>query len=230
MIKRTFFLVTRHTDAEIADFLSSQADKGWWLKQAKGNWFLFQKQAVEPCKICSVLVESPSFTVSAEELADEMSEELAKEGWIRFGMSAMENVIDSRRHLLLYATKKSPVFPVLDERSQQKAARRGLRTALGNALVCILYIGVLFLFLAGGKLHGFLDMVLTAVSLPLSLAGLGFAVGYLFRIPLAKKDSGRFLRTHAYRLLDHAVLATFLFLAGLALYLLFGAVGSFIGR
>lgn len=149
--------------------------------------------------------------------------------WVHFPLS-MENVIDSRRHLLLYATKKSPVFPVLDERSQQKAARRGLRTALGNALVCILYIGVLFLFLAGGKLHGFLDMVLTAVSLPLSLAGLGFAVGYLFRIPLAKKDSGRFLRTHAYRLLDHAVLATFLFLAGLALYLLFGAVGSFIGR
>lgn len=29
MIKRIFFLVTRHTDAEIADFLSSWADKGW---------------------------------------------------------------------------------------------------------------------------------------------------------------------------------------------------------
>ena len=230
MIKRIFFLVTRHTDAEIADFLSSWADKGWWLKQVKGNWFLFQKQTVESCEICSILVESSSFAVSAEELADEMSEKLAKEGWIRFGISAMEHVIDSRRHLLLYTTKESPVFPVLDERSQKKAARRGFRTALDNALVCVLYIVVLILFLADGKLHGFLDMALTAVSLPLSLAGLGFAGGYLFRIPLAKKDPGRFLRTHSYRLLDRAVLATFLFLAVLAFDLLFGAAGFFSGR
>ena len=97
--KNDFMLLAVHTDKEFTYWLNRHAEEGWWLKENKGNTFVFIKRPYPGKRICSYTVSSDVLGVSAEEAFYEQQDELRKNGWQLLAMGMPENLTDNRRSL-----------------------------------------------------------------------------------------------------------------------------------
>lgn len=143
-MKSVFFQVTRHTDSEITSFLNQKAKEGLFLKNVRGNRFVFEEREYDQTRLCSYTFYAKGHELSTEMQTREELVYLRSKGWDCICIGGPENIKDSRRHLYLYEEiKGSDTFP-LDPRSEKRAELRGKFKAISNVILCLVYAFALY--------------------------------------------------------------------------------------
>lgn len=225
--KIKFLLLTKHTDEEITAFLQTQAELGWWLKKNSGNYFFFEKKPYEGKRICAYTFFSHGPETSTEIQLRQELPYLRKLGWDMICISGPENIADTRRHAFLYDekpdTKNPKAIPQTDEDQNIFASKRGIKKAISNLVLCLLY-ATFFLFIIGKELLKIVTktsyLIMSIVFFILLLYCLSISFIALSSRIKAQKDAKKEIRTNRFRALDIATNATFIMLLIFCLFLL----------
>lgn len=225
--KRSFILLTRHTDEELTHFLQKKAEEGWWLEKNRGNRFTFIGKPYEGKRIAAYTFFSRGPESSTEVQIGRELPYLRKQGWDQIGVSRAENIFDSRRHVFLYEEHKTEFFPLTEEAERKKAEKRSERKAYFNFALCVLYTLATIAVMA-------LEKVRLLTSLPYLLAFLFFIVLLVLALFWSGKSVLWALRCHRdrkketekgnYCFLDKGVYLTSLMLLFLLLSLIFSSI------
>ncbi len=213
-----FMLLTRHSDEELSDFLSSEAEKGYVLSKNKGNLFYFKKSNEKRRVIAySFLSRNPEINTELE-LRRELPY-LRKCGWDMICIGGPEDIADSRRHAFLIEEKEGVEIPKAEELTKEKAEKRRGRKIVSNLLLSMLYLIFLSFIL-------FTDLARVSSSNFYSLFGITITVLFFLSFVLsllaliyALKNRKTFNKK--YRLLDKSTLLTTITLLLILLFLLF---------
>jgi hypothetical protein len=235
--KNLFLLLTKHTDAEITDFLQKQAESGWWLEKNNGNRFTFVQKPYEGKRICSYTYFTHGEEPSTEMQLREALPILRRAGWNMICISGPENIADTRRHAFLYdehPSKEHPIpYPLTDEDQNAFALSRKKRKVFSNLFTCFLYAVGFAVLLR----HNLMEIVCNPFYLAASIIfGVSIAFCLIYSINAfisfqrAKKDGEGEIRSGRYRAIDIATKGTSLFLVFLFVFLigdfLYGRQGS----
>lgn len=221
--KIKFLLLTKHTDEEITAFLQTQAELGWWLKKNSGNYFFFEKKPYEGKRICAYTFFSHGPETSTEIQLRQELPYLRKLGWDMICISGPENIADTRRHAFLYDekpdTNNPKAIPQTDEDQNIFALKRGIKKAISNLILCLLY-ATFFLFIIGKEL---LKIVTKTSYLIMSIVFF-FLLLYCLTLSILALSSrikaNKRVKTKHFRALDVATNATFIMLLIFCLFLL----------
>lgn len=195
-------LLGRHTDDQYTDFISRQAQKGWWLSKIEGNIFTFKKKPYDGKRVCCYTVLSPHIAQGAEdELYDEL-DKLRAEGWDLIALSPLSSLMDKSRHAFLY--EKRPGASVPASKAQKVMKARYFSKAAASLAMSIVYLG----FVIAAFLTGNMKPVLSALLALLSVFSGSQAIAAL-------------ASSRHYLGLERSVLSSFAILALLAMSLLF---------
>ena len=225
--KNDFMLLAVHTDKEFTHWLNRHAEEGWWLKENKGNTFVFIKRPYPGKRICSYTVSSDVLGVSAEDEFYEQQDELRKNGWQLLAMGMPENLTDKTRHAFLVEVPRDdqlhPEIPLSDPEGQTALLRKALRKAVSTIAFCLIYAALLIYFIAfrpallfSGVL-GTVFLIATAVVL---LPCLYFAVRAASLYAKAVRDPETDTAGKDFQCLDRAVILNSVMLVILAAYLI----------
>ena len=225
--KTDFMLLAVHTDREFTYWLNRHAEEDWWLKENKGNTFVFIKRPYTGKRICSYTVSSPALGVSAEDVFYERQDELRKNGWNLLVMGMPESFTDKTRHAFLVEAPREdrprPEIPLSDPEGQTALLRAALQQAVSPLALCLLY-AVLLIYLTVFRpallFSGVLGTVFLAATAVVLLPCLYFSVraaalyAKAVRDPETDSSAGNFL------CLDRAVILSSVMLGILAAYLI----------
>lgn len=231
--KRGFLLLTRHSDEEITDYLQRNAEDGWSLRCVKGNRFLFERRPYDGRRVCAYTFlsrdpDSPTETQLRCELPI-----LRKQGWDTICIGGSENIADTKRHAFLREehpeTNPNAPIPKADSSVAERSRGRGFRKALGNLVLCLVYVSCLAFVLSSDLLRVVSNDLYFVFTLLLTLALAGCTVlsvmAFVSRIRvLVRKDDGAEIANGGYRFLDHAARATAFMLALMVAFLVFDTV------
>ena len=225
--KNDFMLLAVHTDREFTSWLQQHAEEGWWLKENRGNTFVFIRKPYAGKRICSYTVRSDVLGVSAEDAFYDRLDDLRKKGWRLLVMGTPENFTDRSRHVFLAEAPRedspNPEIPLSEPEGQLQLLRAALRKALSTLALCLLYAAALIFFalsrpgLYFSGVPGTIFLALTAlVFLPCVYFSVKAALFYAkaLRDPDFDSSAGDF------RCLDKAVVLSFIMLALLAVYMI----------
>ena len=220
-------LLAVHTDKEFTHWLNRHAEEGWWLKENKGNTFVFIKRPYPGKRICSYTVSSDVLGVSAEEAFYEQQDELRKNGWQLLAMGMPENLTDKTRHAFLVEVPRDdqlhPEIPLSDPEGQTALLRKALRKAVSTIAFCLIYAALLIYFIAFrpallfSGVWGTVFLIATAVIL---LPCLYFAVKAASLYAKAVRDPETDTAGKDFQCLDRAVILNSVMLVILAAYLI----------
>ncbi len=145
--KNNFMLLAVHTDKEFTYWLNRHAEAGWWLKENKGNTFVFVKRPYPGKRICSYTVRSDVLGVSAEDVFYDQQDDLLKSGWQLLAMGMPENLTDKTRHAFLVEVPQEdqprPEIPLSDPDGQTALLRNALKKAVSTIVLCLIYAAIL---------------------------------------------------------------------------------------
>ena len=220
-------LLAAHTDREFTHWLQCHAEDGWWLKENKGNTFVFIKKPFSGKRVCSYTVRSDALGISAEDVFYDRLDGLRKSGWQLLVMGMPESFTDKTRHAFLYESPREdlphPEIPLSDPEGQMALQRNALKKAASTLALCLIYAAVLIYLIVSrpvipfAGVTGTLFLMLTAVTfLPcvyFSCRGVSLYAKAI-RDPETDSSAGDFLS------LDKAVILSSLMLVILAAYLL----------
>ena len=225
--KNDFMLLAVHTDKEFTHWLNRHAEEGWWLKENKGNTFVFIKRPYPGKRICSYTVSSDVLGVSAEDEFYEQQDELRKNGWQLLAMGMPENLTDKTRHAFLVEVPRDdqphPEIPLSDPEGQTALLRKALRKAVSTIAFCLIYAALLIYFIAFrpallfSGVWGTVFLIATAVVL---LPCLYFAVRAASLYAKAVRDPETDTAGKDFQCLDRAVILNSVMLVILAAYLI----------
>ena len=225
--KNNFMLLAVHTDKEFTYWLNRHAEAGWWLKENKGNTFVFVKRPYPGKRICSYTVRSDVLGVSAEDVFYDQQDELRKNGWQLLAMGMPENLTDKTRHAFLVEVPQEdqprPEIPLSDPDGQTALLRNALKKAVSTIVLCLIYAAILVYFIAfrpallfSGVL-GTIFLIATAIVL---LPCLYFAFRAASLYAKAVRDPGMDTISGDFQSLDRAVVLNSVMLVILAAYLI----------
>ena len=225
MDRKCFMLLTRHTDAELTDFLQRKAEEGWMLKGNKGNIFTFKRQPYNGRRVCAVSFFSQTPDIPTIKQVRQYLPVVRRTGWDTICIGQPEDIFDSKRHVFLKEEILGAPLPTPDEREMAKAAKRGRKTALRCLATALLIVAFLLFYLT----HDFLRLV---TSLPHMVSGAAFALLLGTALVLAVKaiavtqrqKRGKTGSPRDYRWLDRATLWSTVMLAGLLALLLVDSI------
>ena len=225
--KNDFMLLAVHTDREFTCWLQRHAEEGWWLKENRGNTFVFSKKPWDGTRVCSYTLSSPALGVSAEDTFYELQDVLRKNGWALLTMGMPENFTDKTRHAFLYELPHeglpAPEIPQSDPEGQSALLRGALKKALSTAALCLIFAGVLVYFILSrsGQLFANIPdtvlLILMAVLIPLCLFYSGKAALLYAK---AVRDPETDTTVKGPHDLDRSVILSSVMLGILALYLI----------
>lgn len=145
--KNDFMLLSVHTDREFTHWLQRHAEEGWWLKENRGNTFVFIRKPYAGRRICSYTLRSSVLGVSAEDAFYDRQDELRKSGWRLLAMGMPENFTDRVRHAFLAEAPREdipePEIPRSDPAGQTDLLRAALRKAVSTLVLCLIYAAAL---------------------------------------------------------------------------------------
>ncbi len=225
--RNDFMLLAVHTDREFTYWLQRHAEDGWWLKENRGNTFVFIKKPYSGQRICSYTVRSDTLGVSAEDVFYDRLDGLRKSGWQLLAMGMPENFTDKTRHAFLAEKPREdlphPEIPLSDPEGQMGLLRAALKKAVSTLALCLLYAAVLIylilcrpaLLFAG--MSGTIFLIMTSVVLfPCAY----FAAKAASLYGKAVRDPGKDSSAGNFRCLDRAVILSSVMLGILAVYLI----------
>ena len=225
--KTDFMLLAVHTDREFTYWLNRHAEEDWWLKENKGNTFVFIKRPYTGKRICSYTVSSPALGVSAEDVFYERQDELRKNGWNLLVMGMPESFTDKTRHAFLVEAPREdrprPEIPLSDPEGQTALLRKALRKAVSTIAFCLIYAALLIYFIAFrpallfSGVWGTVFLIATAVVL---LPCLYFAVRAASLYAKAVRDPETDTAGKDFQCLDRAVILNSVMLVILTAYLI----------
>ncbi len=226
--KNDFMLLAVHTDKEFTSWLNRHAEEGWWLKENKGNTFVFIKRPYPGKRLCSYTVRSDVLGISAEDEFYEQQDSLRESGWQLLAMGMPENLTDRTRHAFLVEVPKEgqprPEIPLSDPEGQTALLRNALKKAVSTIAFCLIYAALLIYFIVfrpallfSGAL-GTIFLILTAVVL---IPCLYFAVRAASLYAKAVRDPQTDTSGGDFQSLDRAVVLNSVMLGILAAYLIF---------
>ncbi len=225
--KNDFMLLAVHTDKEFTSWLNRHAEEGWWLKENKGNTFVFVKRPYPGKRLCSYTVRSDVLGVSAEDEFYEQQDELRKSGWQLLAMGMPENLTDKTRHAFLVEVPREdqprPEIPLSDPDGQTALLRNALKKAVSTIAFCLIYAALLIYFivfrpaLLFSGVPGIIFLIATAVVF---LPCLYFAVRVASLYAKAVRDPETDTSGGNFLCLDRAVILNSVMLVILAAYLI----------
>ena len=225
--KNDFMLLAVHTDKEFTYWLNRHAEEGWWLKENKGNTFVFIKRPYPGKRICSYTVSSDVLGVSAEDAFYEKQDELLKSGWQLLAMGMPENLTDKTRHAFLVEVLRDdqprPEIPLSDPDGQTALLRKALRKAVSTIAFCLIYAALLIYFIAFRPallFSGVLGTVFLITTAIVILPCLYFAVRAAPLYAKAVRDPETDTSGKDFQCLDRAVILNSVILVILAAYLI----------
>lgn len=219
--RKSFLLLTRHTDSEITDFLQRKAEKGWMLTSVKGNIFRFRREPYSGKRVCaySFLSRTPE-TQTEIQLREELPY-LRKNGWDMIAISGAENIADTRRHAFLYEEKKADDYPKTEPDVDKKSAKRGRRKIFSNLVLSLLYlafISILFSFDIIRITSSPLYLIASCIFSVLLLLCIFLSIRALITLLERRKNQDGYIKKGLYRYLDYSTLLIF---ATLLLFVIF---------
>ena len=225
--KNNFMLLAVHTDKEFTYWLNRHAEAGWWLKENKGNTFVFVKRPYPGKRICSYTVRSDVLGVSAEDVFYDQQDDLLKSGWQLLAMGMPENLTDKTRHAFLVEVPRDdqphPEIPLSDPDGQKALLRNALKKAVSTIALCLIYAVFLIFFIAFRPsllFSGVLGTVyLTATAIVL-LPCMYFAVRAASLYAKAVRDPDSDTSGGDFLCLDRAVILSSVMLGIRAVYLI----------
>ncbi len=225
--RNEFMLLAVHTDREFTHWLQRHAEDGWWLKENKGNTFVFIKRSYAGKRICSYTLTSSVLGLSAEDMFYDEQDDLRKKGWKLLVMGMPEKFTDKVRHAFLVESPREdlphPDIPLADPEGQKALLRAARNKALSTIALCLIYAAVLIYFsvfrpdlLFTGTLGTFF-LILTAVVL---LPCLYYSVRAAALYTKAVRDPETDTTAADFQSLDRAVILSSVILGILTLYLI----------
>ena len=225
--RNDFMLLAVHTDREFTRWLQRHAEEGWWLKENRGNTFVFLKKPYAGKRICSYTVRSSVLGVSAEDVFYDELDGLRKSGWKLLAMGLPENFTDKTRHAFLAEAPREdlphPEIPLSDPEGQKALQRKALGKAVSTLALCLLYAAVLIWFIVFRPallFSGFLGTAFLILTAVLFVPCVYFAARAASLYAKAVRDPDTDSSARDFRCLDRAVILNSVMLGVLAAYLL----------
>ena len=219
-------LLAVHTDREFTRWLQSYAENGWWLKENKGNTFVFTKKPYDGKRVCSFTVNSPRLGESSEDTFYDCLDDLRKGGWDLLTMGIPENFTDSTRHAFLYEMPREdmphPEIPLSDPAGQMALLRKALIKAVSTLALCLLFAGALAFFVLSGRLQlsdGSLSVIFPVLTAVVMLPCMYFSFRAVSLYSKAVRHPETDSSAEDFHCLDKAVVLSSVMLLILAAYL-----------
>ncbi len=224
--KKDFMLLAVHTDNEFTSWLQRHAEEGWWLKENRGNTFVFIKKPYAGKRICSYTVSSQVLGVSAEDAFYDHLDDLRKSGWDLLVMGMPEHFIDKTRHAFLAEVSREdlprPEIPLSDPEGQKALLRAALNKAVSTLALCLIYAAVLIycaVFHPALLYSGFLGTVFPIMTAAVLLPCVYFSAKAVSLYTKAVRDPESDSSAGDFHCLDRAVFLSSVMLGILAAYL-----------
>ncbi len=225
--KNDFMLLAVHTDKEFTSWLQRHAEEDWWLKENRGNTFVFIKRPYAGKRICSYTVSSHVLSVSAEDAFYDHLDDLRKSGWDLLVMGMPEHFVDKTRHAFLAELPREdlprPEIPLSDPEGQKALLRAALNKAVSTLALCLIYAAVLIyctVFRPASLFPGFLGTVFLTFTAAVLLPCVYFSLKAVSIYAKAVHDPESDSSTENFHCLDRAVILSSVMLGILAAYLI----------
>ena len=220
-------LLAVHTDKEFTKWLQRHAEDGWWLRENRGNIFVFIKKPYAGKRICSYTVRSDALNVPAEDAFYDLQDGLRLSGWNLLAMGMPEHFIDKSRHAFLAEAPRDdlphPEIPLSDPAGQIILLRAALKKALSTLALCLLFATVLIFFpiyRPGQLFTGIPGTVFLALmGAVISVCGFN-AVKATSLYAKSLRDPGMDSSDGDFQSLDRAVILSFVMMGIFAVYLI----------